>query len=297
MNTSVRTFTAAVALTAAALPAHAQGPNAQTEPAAASESERLFASIDWLEGPDTARIGSESRVAVPKGCQFTAAAGARSFMLATENPPSGSELGVLICPTADESDQWFVVFSFDNSGYVRDNDASELDADAILSTLRAGNENGNKDRVARGWAALTLDGWVRAPYYDLKTNNLTWSTKVSDVSGSSVNHSVRLLGRGGVMHADLVIDPAQFEGNIGAFDRVVASHSFLPGRRYSEWREGDKLAGYGLTALVAGGAGVVAAKSGLLGKLFKLIAVAVVGIGAWLKSLFTGRKRQDEPAA
>jgi uncharacterized membrane-anchored protein len=294
MNTSLRSSILAFSLLASALPAAAQGPNAPADEAA-SKSEELFASIQWQEGPTQARIGTESQVDVPKGCQFTGAAGSRSFMLATENPPSGNEAGVLVCPTDDESGSWFVVFSFDGSGYVRDDDAKELDADAILASLREGNEQGNQARVAQGWAPLELTGWVRAPYYDPATNNLTWATEVRDVSGASVNHSVRLLGRGGVMNADLVIDPAQFAANVPAFDKIVATHAFLPGRKYSEWREGDKLAGYGLTALVAGGAGVVAAKSGLLSKLIKVIVVAVVGVGAWLKSLFTGRKRQEEP--
>lgn len=295
MNTPLRASVLSLALLAIALPARAQGPSAEAEQApGADASEQLFASIQWQEGPDTARIGSESQIAVPENCQFTGATGARSFMLATENPPSGSELGVLVCSASEEAPSWFVVFSFDGSGYVKDTDAGDLDADAILASMREAQAEGNKERVARGWAPLTLTRWVRAPYYDPRTHNLTWSSEVSDGTGASVNHSVRLLGRGGVMNADLVIDPAEFEANIPAFDQIVASHAFLPGRRYSEWREGDKLAGYGLTALVAGGAGVIAAKSGLLGKLIKVIVVAVVGVGAWLRRLFTGKKNDGQ---
>jgi uncharacterized membrane-anchored protein len=286
MNTPLRSSAVAFAVLAAALPAHAQAPNPSTS------AEQLFASIEWQEGPDSARIGAESQIAVPEHCQFTGAAGARAFMLATENPPSGEELGVLLCSESEESDPWFVVFSFENSGYVRDTDKDELDADAILASFREGTEEANKERRSRGWSPVSITGWVREPFYDPRTNNLTWAMQaVSEGEGPSVNHSVRLLGRGGVMHADLVIDPAQLAGAMPAFDRIVASHAFLPGRRYSEWREGDKLAGYGLTALIAGGAGVAAAKSGLLGKLIKLIGVAVVGFFAWLKSLFTGKKR------
>jgi len=50
------------------------------------------------------------------------------------------------------------------------------------------------------------------------------------------------------------------------------------------------VAGYGLTALVAGGAAGIAAKSGLLAKLGKgivyLVVGAVAGIGAIFKKLF-----------
>lgn len=98
----------------------------------------------------------------------------------------------------------------------------------------------------------------------LRTHNLTWAVQAnSGIEGPIVNHSVRLLGRGGMMHADLVTDPEQMATAMGAFNEVVSSHTFLPGRRYAEWVEGDKVAAYGLTALVAGGAGAVAMKTGI----------------------------------
>lgn len=296
MNTSIRSSILSLALLACALPARAQGPNPGPD-SAAQASEKLFASIQWQEGPDSARIGSESQIVVPENCQFTGAPGARNFLLATENPPSGNELGILVCAASEESEPWFVVFSFDDSGYVRDTDAGELDADAILASLRESNAEGNKERSARGWDPLILAGWVRPPHYDGQTHNLTWATRVqSPGEDPSVNHSVRLLGRGGVMNAELVSSPDDFDANVLDFDKIVASHAFVPGRRYAEWREGDKLAGYGLTALVAGGAGALAAKSGLLGKLLKVIGVAVLGAFAWLRSLFAGKKRNAERA-
>jgi uncharacterized membrane-anchored protein len=213
-------------------------------------------------------------------------------MIATENPPSGNELGVLLCdPTEDvDGDSWFVVFSFDDSGYVRDDDAAELDADAILSSIREGNEVGNQERRKQGWATLDITGWAKAPFYDPRTNNLTWALNASSEGSGVVNHSVRLLGRGGVMHADLVVDPTRFAATVPEFDRIIGTHAFVEGRRYAEWKKGDKVAEYGLTALVAGGAVAVAAKTGILAKLGKLIVVAVVGAFAWLRSLFTGRK-------
>ena len=292
MNASRRTFALVLAALAIAAPASAQPSDPATEEAP-SAAEQLFETIAWQDGPATALIGNESQVAIPENCRFTGAAGARTFMVVTENPPSGNELGVLLCAESEESQPWFVVFSFDDSGYVRDDDAGELDADAILASLQEGTKQGNSERASRGWSTMTLTGWVRAPYYDPRTNNLTWATNIKDdaTNSATVNHSVRLLGRGGVMHADLVIDPSQLTATMPEFDRIVATHAFVPGRRYSEWREGDKLAAYGVTALVAGG---IAAKTGLLAKLGKFIVVAVVGALAWLRSLFTGRKRETQ---
>lgn len=259
---------------------------------AAPEQANPLAAISWQEGPTTAQVGSESRFSVPKGCGYTGADGARQFMIATENPPSGNELGVLLCDMEEEADgdEFFVVFSFDDSGYVKDDEGKELDADAILSSIREGNEVGNQERQKQGWARLDITGWAKAPFYDLQTNNLTWALNASSEGEGVVNHSVRLLGRGGVMHADLVVDPTRFAATVPEFDRIIGTHAFVAGRKYSEWQPGDKMAEYGLTALVAGGAVAVAAKSGILAKLWKVIVLGVVAVGAWLRSLFTGRK-------
>jgi uncharacterized membrane-anchored protein len=73
---------------------------------------------------------------------------------------------------------------------------------------------------------------------------------------------------------------------------VLANYSFQTGQSYAEYRPGDKVAKYGLAALVVGGAAVGAAKLGLFTSLillfkkgFKLVIVAVVAIIASLKKL------------
>ena len=135
---------------------------------------------------------------------------------------------------------------------------------------------------------------MEPPYYDTTTNNLTWSLSLRDsVGDSSINHSVRLLGRGGVMHADLVADAGQLYDAMPVFNKIVAGYAYKSGHRYSEWRAGDKVAAFGLTALIGGGAVAAAAKSGLLGKLWKLIVAAIVAIGAGIKSLF----KKKQPSA
>ncbi len=75
---------------------------------------------------------------------------------------------------------------------------------------------------------------------------------------------------------------------------MITFASFEDGQRYADFREGsDKVAGYGLAALVAGG---VASKVGLFGKLLafllafkKLLIGGVVALLAGIGKLF-GRK-------
>ena len=273
---------------------------------AQSDDERrdIFNSISWADGPADGRLGDVAHLSVPENCRFTESKGAKTFLELTQNPTSGTEVGLLLCstPTADASadpQRWFVVYEYDASGYVKDDEKTQLDADKILSTLREGNAAGNRERRRRGWSELTLDGWIRPPYYDESTNNLTWATRVIADGDTAANHSVRLLGRGGVMKVDLVTDPTGLGIVLPSFDGVIATTKFNPGNTYAEWRSGDKVAAYGLTALVAGGAAV---KLGLFGKLWKLILasgkaiiVGVVAVGAWLRSLFRRKKTQTDP--
>jgi len=252
--------------------------------------------IPWAKGPTKGLLGSEASITVPAGCLFTGMDGVRSFLEATQNNASGNERGVLLCPANGTSDTWFVLFSYDESGYVRDDEGSSLDADAILESVRSGTEAGNRERKRRGWATLTVEGWATKPFYDRATNNLTWAITAHDNEGGrTVNHSVRLLGRGGVMHADLVTTPDALTALVPTFNGTIRGFTYSSGFKYAEWRSGDKVAAYGLTALVAGGAGVALVKSGLLVKFWKLIVIgfaAAVGALKRLWSRITGKRSE-----
>jgi len=99
-----------------------------------------------------------------------------------------------------------------------------------------------------------------------------------------------------VVLAGNVDDLAADEADLTA---VLRGYSFNAGETYADWRQGDKVAEYGLAALILGGAAAVATKKGFWAILagffaaaWKLIAAAAVAAGAWLRSLFK-KKRPD----
>jgi uncharacterized membrane-anchored protein len=272
--------------------------------AGAQEELTVYNVIPWQRGAITAQLGTVAMVDIPDYCMFGDKKGAERFLRATQNTPSGSETGIMLCtvPGKDSSSHWFVVFSFDESGYVKDANKDTLDPAKILNTIREGQDAANEERKDRGYPELVIPGWRREPYYDTTTNNLTWSLRVrgkeEDESGESINHSVRLLGRRGVMHADLVANPADMDAAVPAFDSILTNFSYISGHSYAEWRPGDKIAKYGLTALVAGGAGLAAVKLGLFAKawkwllgiliaLKKLAIVVVLAIVAFFKKIIS----------
>ena len=258
--------------------------------------------ISWVDGPAVGKLGRIAQIQVPEGYRFSGTRGAVRFLELTENIPSGRELGVLIPNVEDDAQFWFVIFEFDESGYVRDEDKHELDADKILATIKDGNDEANKVRRERGWTTLHIVGWDKPPFYDETTNNLTWAIRGAVDEGGenseSVNYSTRILGRRGTMNVDLVLDPSIFESAVPEFESLLTGFEYLPGNRYAEWVKGDPVAAYGLTALVAGGAGAIALKSGLLQKFGKVIILGVLAvvsaIGKFFKKLFG--KDDEQPA-
>jgi len=99
---------------------------------------------------------------------------------------------------------------------------------------------------------------------------------------------VRILGRSGTMNVDLILRPKEYAQTLPNFDAVLGGFKFNPGRRYSDYVSGDKVAEYGLTALIAGGAGALAVKTGLLAKFWKLIVALLLALKKLIIIVFAG---------
>jgi uncharacterized membrane-anchored protein len=258
----------------------------------------VLQSINWVEGPAKSDIGAQAEIEVPAGMRFTASDGTRKMLELMHNPTDGSELGLFTNNGLD----WFITFEFSDIGYVKDADKEKLDADGILDSLRKGNDAANDARRERGWAPIQIVGWYTPPFYNTSTNNLEWCIKGESQGHPIINYNTRILGRGGVMSANLMVSPEELTATLPVVKKLLSGFTFLPGKRYSEWRSGDKVAKYGLTALVVGGAVGVAAKVGLLaklGKLWKALILGLLALGGGIKRLLFGRKAETAapPAA
>jgi uncharacterized membrane-anchored protein len=263
-----------------------------------NQSGRNFlASLNWVKGPATASMKTLADIDVPKDFMFTDGDGTRKLMEAIGNLTSGSEVG-LLAPT---SMVWFIVFRFSDDGYVKDDEKDKLDADKMLKSIKKGTERGNEERKRRGWPVMNIVGWDLKPAYDPATHNLEWAIRGESQGEQIINHNTRILGRKGVMEVKLVVDPDKYSAVLPDFKQLLTSYNYKTGERYAEYRPGDKLAKYGLAALVTGGAVAVAAKTGLLASLVlifkkgaKFIVIAVVAVIAAVKRFLFGRSAPEK---
>lgn len=269
-----------------------------------SQSGNAYERLPWKKGPTTVEVGGIGTLIVPVGCMYVGEEGARQFMELSHNPPS-SELGVLIGNS--ERGTWWASFEFDEIGYVKDDEKGRLDSDAILKSIREGTESSNVERKKRGWSEMEVIGWSTPPNYNSTTHNLEWGIRgreagTSGDSSISENHAIRALGRSGVLRCAVIADPQIMPAALTQFSGVLEGFKFNPGKGYSEFKEGDKIAAVGLTGLIVGGAAVAVAKSGLLTKFFKPILIAVFAffasvfraIGNFFARIF-GRKDENTP--
>jgi len=170
----------------------------------------------------------------------------------------------------------------------------------MLKAIKEGNEYANKERAKMGVPPLHVTGWQQPPKYNPETHNLEWAIQGESEGETIVNYNTRILGRKGVMEASLVVSPDKLAGTMAAYQAVLQNYDFKQGERYAEYRPGDKIAKYGLAALITGGAAVVAVKTGLFAylllfakKLWILIVAAIAGIARFFKRLVHGREKDS----
>ena len=263
-----------------------------------TKAELKKSDIHVVHGPAQVSLEKIGQINLPVGYNFVDGKTTRALMKAGGEPVSGQEMGLI----ASTNDHWSVIFEFSDLGYVKDDDKDKLDADKLLDSIKRGTAEANKERVKNGNAPLEIVGWEVPPKYDETTHNLEWAIRGTSEGRPILNYNTRLLGRKGVMEAVLIVEPEKLSDTLPAFKDLLGSYSFQTGQSYAEFRPGDKVAKYGLAALVVGGAAVGAAKLGLLTpiililkKAWKLVIFAVAAVATAIKKFFariTGRSNE-----
>ena len=216
------------------------------------------------------------------------------------NPPSPPTLGMIlpagVNPLSPEG--WGVVVTYDKDGHVKDDDASSIKYDELLKQMQEGTASRNEERKKGGYPAMNLVGWAEAPSYDQASHKLYWAQQLhtEGTGEDGLNYNIRVLGREGVLVLNAVAGMSQIATIKNEMKQVTAFTDFTQGNRYADFNSStDKVAEYGLAALVAGGA---AAKLGLFGKLFALLLafkkLLIIGGAAVVSAVykFLGREKK-----
>lgn len=217
------------------------------------------------------------------------------------NPPGGTTLGMIfpadVSPLSENG--WGIIITYDEDGHVSDEDADTIKYDELLKDMQSSMEEANAERKKQGYEPVSLLGWAETPSYDKASHKLYWAKELAfgDAQQHTLNYNIRVLGRKGVLVLNAVAGMDNISLIKTEMPKVLAATNFKAGNDYGDFNSGtDKVATYGIAALVAGG---VAAKLGFFAKIFavllafkKAILIGLVALGVGIKKLLGMKKNE-----
>ena len=246
-------------------------------------------------------------IAVPQNFRYLSAKDAETVLVGIWGNPKQKSLGMIVPVGFDPLARggWAVDITYSPDGYIKDDDAAEINYAKLLDQMRTAVAEANKERVKQGYPAVELVGWASPPRYDAATHKLYWAKEVkfSGARVNTLNYNIRMLGRQGVLVLNVIGGMPQLAEIERATPAILGMVNFNPGHRYADFDSStDKVATYGLAALVVGG---IAAKAGLFKVVLaallaakKLVLMAAVAVSAFFKKHFKRRKAATaDPAA
>jgi uncharacterized membrane-anchored protein len=285
-------------LTAAAVVALAHPAAALTQ----DEQIAVIKQLPWVGTGTYTLPMSDSKLALPQGDIAVFGADAQRAYRALGNPAerAGMEGFVAGGPKHDQ----IVTFKSFDAGYIGLDDWSQLDPAELLALFKSNTETENQLRRQQGVTELHLRGWLQPPTLDRNTATVYWAI-LGDEDGQTaqtVNAVALRLGRSGYEELTWTGTQDQYQAPGNQLDAMLRAHSFAPGTTYADRISTDKMAGYGVAALVGTVLGakvvkVAAAGGGLaaLGKLFPVLGAAIAGTFYKLVQWLRRRWRKPVP--
>ncbi|MCB1387449.1 MAG: DUF2167 domain-containing protein [Nitratireductor sp.] len=237
---------------------------------------------------------------VPQSFYYLNPADSRKVLeKAWENPPSAPPLGMLFPSRSSplEDTAWGIEITFEDIGYVNDEDANSYDYDELLATMQEDTRAANAERQQQGYPPVELVGWAQPPEYDQRNRQLLWAKDLvfGNADHHTLNYNVRVLGRKGVLQFNYIAAIADLAEINGSIDEVGSLVSYAEGHRYADFVPGvDTVAAVGIGGLIAGKVlaktGLLAAALLLLKKFWFILFLPFV----WLGKLFRRNKGGGE---
>lgn len=264
------------------------------------QAQKLVASLNFQTG-DVAIPEAKAHLQLGEGFRYLSKADARKVLEQLwGNPPDDAIIGLIVptdAPLLSDS-SWATLVTYVDDGHVSDEDAAKIDYAKLLSDMKEQTQSQNEERKKAGYDAIELVGWAAPPRYDAQGKKLYWAREllIAGNSGHTLNYDIRVLGRTGYLSLNAIAAMSDLPKVESGMQRLLPMAAFDSGQRYADFNPStDKLAAYGIAALVAGG---IAAKAGLFAKLGiillaakKFIILGIAAIAAAFKKFFGGKDK------
>jgi len=242
--------------------------------------------------------GGIGELTVPKGFRYLDSTQSGYVLHKLWHNPPQTNLGMLFPASKGplSESNWGYIIQYEPLGYVKDDDADDINYDELLETMQKESEEENPAREEAGYEAVHVYGWGAKPYYDKQQHALHWAKLLRFGSGleQTLNYNVRILGRKGVLIFNAVADPDQLPEIKQSIPGLLTNVQFVRGEQYRDFNpKVDEVAAYSIGGLVAG---KVLAKVGafaLIAKFWKVLILALGGAWAAIKRFFGFGKKEE----
>lgn len=263
----------------------------------AIDYDKIEASLKYQSGKINFTTGNAT-LNVPKGFKYLDAKQTQ-YVLSDlwGNPKDLTVLGSIVPENrgVTYADSWMFVISYQEDGYVEDDDASDINYDDLLKEMKADMQTENAERIKQGFDSATLVGWASKPFYDENLKVLHWAKEIKfgKSETNTLNYDLRVLGRKGMFNLSAVANMTELKEVKASIPNILNSVQFNEGNKYSDFDSStDTVAAWTIGGLVAG---KVLAKVGffaIIAKFGKVIFLALAGAFVAIKKFFFGKKDQ-----
>ncbi|MBE0393362.1 DUF2167 domain-containing protein [Flavobacterium sp. PL002] len=243
-------------------------------------------------------------ITIPKGFKYLNSTQAERVLFDLWGNPKSDNmtLGLLLPENQGVLDQKGYVFNvqYDEIGYVKDDDADDIDYDDLLIQMRKDVETENVDRKKEGYESISIVGWAAKPFYDEDRKILHWAKKIKfgNEPINTLNYNIRILGRKGVIVLNAIATETELPLVQKDIKKVLDIVQFNDGYKYEEFDSSiDNVAAWTIGGLVAGKILTKVGIFALVAKFGKIIILALLGFfGAFknkIKKLFSKNKEEE----
>lgn len=234
-----------------------------------------------------------AKLTVPKGFKYLDPEQSNTVLTTLWGNPPAETYGLLFLEDQSplsENFSYAVEISYSAEGYIKDDDAEDINYEELLEEMQSDIEASNPERIAQGYPSYQLIGWASTPFYDAENKKLHWAKELlfEGYDVPTLNYDIRILGRKGMLSLNVIGDMDALPLVKQDINKILESTEFTKGNQYSDFDPDiDEIAAYGIGGLIAG---KLLLKAGFFAKFWKLILLGGVGLVAGIKKFFGKNK-------
>ncbi|MDC0032283.1 DUF2167 domain-containing protein [Pelagibacteraceae bacterium] len=233
----------------------------------------VYENIDWGNGPTTiTHTSADARVKIHENEIYLTNRNLINQWLYYENGIDfGNQIEIYILNLDNFSARTYGNFSKD--GYIKIDDWNEIDHTKFIKEKKDLYMSSNDLREQSGADTITDVVWIYKPKLYRDKNiveysfKVTWRSKDGEMYNST-DSTVLHLGRYGYSSCTFVVDHRDYQLAKYTFEKIKDDYVFNDTHQYSDFKQGDKVAAYGIGALLAASMGIKGiAKAGFMATL------------------------------